>query len=234
MGRLAGLFFPLALGLASPALIAGAPPPATLVYAAQPGRQAFDGDAHGGNPFATAVVASLSRGKGDDRTEIVEATLANSGGGQRPQTPSTPLELAPQGQAIALIIVFADYGDDADGLASLPGAAFDAARVHRAAQRAGYRATFAVVTNRADYLDSLARFYSASRRADVALLYTTGHGFGVRGSSWIIPPDFPVTAPGANWRERAIEVESLGAGLRARRANIVAYAGCRDNPLGLD
>ena len=210
-----------------------AAPPATLVYATQGGTPAFDGDPSGGNPFATAFIQALGEGAGDDRATLTERTLANSGGGQRPDLGGAPamLELRPSGTAVALVIVFADYGDD-QGLASLPGAAFDAARVSAALKRAGYDAALAVVDSRAEYLDRLAAFARHSGTADEALLYTTGHGMEAGGTVWLIPPEFDPNDRAVALEPRAIRVAGLGGQLAAKKRNQVFYAGCRDNPLG--
>jgi len=228
MGRVkaSALLATLAALLATP--LAAQAPPATLLYATQGGTPAFDGDPSGGNPFATAFIEALGQGAGDDR-----ATLTNSGGGQRPDLAGAPaaLDLKPSGKAIALVIVFADYGDD-QGLSSLPGAAFDAARVSAALKRAGYDASLAIVGSRAEYLDRLVQFNRQSGTADEALLYTTGHGMEAGGNVWMIPPEFDPADQSSALEPRAIRVAGLGGELKAGRRNQVFYAGCRDNPLG--
>ncbi|MCA1661325.1 MAG: caspase family protein [Novosphingobium sp.] len=225
----------IALATLVPTATAAAPAVGRILYATQPGKPAFDGDDFGGNPFATAFVEALAAGEGDDRESLIERTLASSSGEQRPdlEVAAGTLDLAPRGRAVALVMVFADYGGS-QGLGSLPGAAFDAARVHRAARRAGYDARFAVVASREEYLARLARFSRKSGGADRALLYTTGHGMEVGGVTWLIPPEFDPEALEASWPERALRVAGLGDALRARKSNLVVYAGCRDNPLGLE
>lgn len=220
-----------ALTFAAP--LAAQAPPAALVHATQGGTPAFDGDPSGGNPFATAFIQALGEGPGDDRATLTERTLANSGGGQRPDLAGAPatLDLRPNGKAVALVIVFADYGDD-QGLASLPGAAFDAARVSAALKRAGYAASLAIVGSRAEYLDRLAAFTRQSAGADEALLYTTGHGMEAGGNVWLIPPEFDPADRSNALEPRAIRVAALGGKLGAKQRNQVFYAGCRDNPLG--
>lgn len=222
-----------ALALLPIAPLAAQAPTATLLQATQGGTPAFDGDASGGNPFATAFIEALGQGRGDDRTTLTERTMANSGGGQRPDLSGAPatLDLAPAGKAVALVMVFADYGDD-QGLASLPGAAFDAARVSAALRRAGYDASLAVVSSRAEYLDRLSQFARQSAGADDALLYTTGHGMEAGGNIWMIPPEFDPNDRTSALEPRAVRVGGLGASLKAKRRNQVFYAGCRDNPLG--
>ena len=210
--------------------------PATTIYATQSGKPAFDGDDFGGNPFASAFIAALGEDAGDDRATLVETTMAQSGGEQQPDLGQAAggLELVPKGRAVALVIAFADYGDASDGFGSLPGAAFDATRVRAALSRAGYRAKLAVVANREDYLARVARFARDARRADGAVLYTTGHGMEVAGETWLIPPGFDASDRVTPLGERAIRVSSLRGWLGARTSNLIAYAGCRDNPMGLD
>ena len=206
------------------------------IYATQSGKPAFDGDDFGGNPFASAFITALGEGVGDDRATLVETTLALAGGEQQPDLAqaATGLDLAPKNRAMALVIVFADYGDASDGFGSLPGAAFDATRVRAALSRAGYRAKLAVVANREDYLTRVARFARDTRKADGAVLYTTGHGMEIAGETWLIPPGFDASDRVTPLAARAIQVRSLRESLGARESNLIAYAGCRDNPVGLE
>ena len=230
----------IALALAGFAALAPvavrATPPPTVIFATQPGKPAFDGDDFGGNPFASAFIAALGEGVGDDRATLTEMTLALSGGEQQPDLTSASggLELGAAARAIALVIVFADYGDSSDGFGSLPGAAFDAVRVRSALALAGYRAKLAVVADRKAYLMRVAKFARETRRADRALLYTTGHGMGVAGKTWLLPPGFDAADRASSLAPRSIGVDTLGSLLHARKSNLIVYAGCRDNPMKLD
>ena len=235
-----GLRHSIALVLAGVAALIAEPAyataPAITIYATQSGKPAFDGDDFGGNPFASALIAALGGLSGDDRATLVETTMAQSGGEQQPDLSQAAggLELAPKGRAVALVIVFADYGDASDGFGSLPGAAFDATRVRSALLRAGYRAKLAVVASREDYLARVAQFARDTRRVDGAVLYTTGHGMEVAGETWLIPPGFDASDRVTPLGERAIRVSSLRGWLGARKSNLLVYSGCRDNPMGLD
>lgn len=237
MGRLRRLAVALAAALlgAAPALAA---PEHVTIYATQPGLPAYDRDDLGGNPFASAVIETLAaappRLEAATRS-LTERTLFHSGGKQSPAFagPQKGAGLNPtDGGSVALVLVFSDYQGDAV-LPSLPGAAFDADRVQRALAKAGYASQITVARSQAEYLAALAGFGRRSAGARQALLYTTGHGMEVGGEVWVVPPGFDATDLVTPLATRTIKLSSLHGALRATERNLVLYAGCRDNPLGL-
>ena len=235
MGRLARLLAGLAaFTIAAPHAAAQDSPPATaaVLYATQPGLKTLDGDDRGGNPFASALIEALQAPAGPLAEQLMRGTEDHSKGSQSADIGRLPagasLSLQPGEVARALVIAFADYGSD-DGLPSLPGAAFDAARVAAALEAKGYATRMVIARTREQYETELAAFAQGSAAADRALIYTTGHG--VQGSEGIvlIPPemDGPDLASGA---PGAIRLSQVKATLAARQSNWLFYAGCRDNP----
>ncbi len=218
--------------LAAPALAAEAAPTHTL-YATQSGGLAYDADELGGNPFASAVIWALAH-PGPDQIEQLELQTGDySGGYQVADGSGLPagvgLNPSDGEAAVALVVVFADYGDP-QGLASLPGAAFDAGRIAAALGAAGYDTKMVVANDAQDYRSALHAFAGRSMKADRALLYTTGHGTEpARGETYLLPPDFDRLSNPA--LSEAIRLEEVGRALRARAVNLLLYAGCRERGL---
>ncbi|WP_324261369.1 caspase family protein [Altererythrobacter sp. H2] len=211
--------------------LAGSPAMAepVTIYGTRAGEVAYDADPFGGNPFASAVVAALGDA-GEDGAFAIEVTTGELSGGYQiadaSQLGELTLRLAPAEDAVALVVVFADYGDLA-GLPSLPGAAFDAMRVANALRGAGYTVAMAVPANAAEYRGALAEFAAASANYDRALIYTTGHGIEPDGYAFLLPPDVDALAnPGPG---DAIGLDEVGQSLRASGTNLLLYAGCREN-----
>lgn len=231
MGRLIRPVWAAAL-LAWPALAAAQAPP-HILYATQSGGYAYDADEQGGNPFASALIWALAHTGSQQIAELELRTGDFSGGHQVADGSDLPrgVGLNPTAgeAAVALVVVFADYGDP-QGLASLPGAAFDAGRVAAALGSAGYDSTMVVAANAQEYRDALAAFAERSAEADRALLYTTGHGTEpTRGETYLLPPDLDrVDDPPLS---EAIGLEEVGRALRARSTNLLLYAGCRERGL---
>jgi len=222
----------LAALLAAPASAADGAPVHTI-YATQPGGYAYDADAFGGNPFASALIWALGH-PGPGQVERLEARTGEySGGYQVADGLAVPAEVglnpAPGEAAVALVVVFSDYGDQ-EGLASLPGAAFDAARIAAALEAAGYATRMVIARDARGYRAELAGFAERSRGAERALLYTTGHGTEPAGGPpSMLPPDLD-RVPDPPLSE-AIALDEVGRALRARKVNLLLYAGCRERGL---
>lgn len=223
------------LAVAAPASAAERAP-VQFIYGTQSGLPALDSDPFGGNPFATAVIAALEDHIGDAGDVIIEQTLENSGNFQAPDVDSigdaSSLRPATGETAKALVIVFADYGDDS-GLVSLPGAAFDAARVSKALRAAGFDTVMHVATSAEEFRAAVAEFGKGTNAADHAVIYTTSHGSEVDGRIVMLPPELD-TMPAPSMPEDFIMLSELESALQARSSNRLFYAGCRDNPLQLE
>ena len=199
------------------------------IYGTQQGSVAYDADPNGGNPFASAVIAAL-RDPGEDGAYAIEVNTGELSGGYQIAEAGGLGEsgLRPrEGEdAVALVVVFADYGDIA-GLPSLPGAAFDAVRVADALRGAGYVVAMAVPRTAAEYRSAVQEFGAASTNYDRALIYTTGHGISPDGHGFLLPPDIDALAnPGPG---DAIGLDEVGQALRATGTNLLLYAGCRED-----
>jgi uncharacterized caspase-like protein len=72
------------------------------------------------------------------------------------------------------VLVNADYRKS--GVASLPGAFFDSQRVSAALTQAGFETTTVLDADGPTARRELVAFAAASADADVALIYTGGHG----------------------------------------------------------
>lgn len=129
-----------------------------------------------------------------------------------------------------MVLVFSDYS--ISGAKSLPGAKHDAARVSEAFAKAGFKVQTLLDPNEAQMRAVSNELALQTAAADVAVIYTTGHGVEVNGVTYVLPPDYPVAKGAELLDRRALPVHLIAAMmLRARRANLLFYAGCRDNPL---
>lgn len=223
------------LAAASGAAGKDAEPERWTIFATRSGQPAMDGDQFGGNPFASALVQELGEelrdGPGSPFSDLAdglrEKTIINSFGRQQADVADVPegQSLLPEGKAVALVIVISDYGND-EGMASLPGAAFDAERMRVALAGAGFAVQAVNVRSREEYRRQIAAFSARSAKADMAVLYTTGHGMELDGEIWMLPPEYNIASSSTL---DAINVRELQASLKARRRNVLFYAGCRDN-----
>lgn len=203
------------------------------IYATESGEPAGDFDRRGGNPFASALITALEQPEDNLREQLAYDTLTFSDGRQAPETHAidgaTRLAPAEGEQAVALVLVFADYGDE-EGLVSLPGAAFDAYRVGRALSDAGYDVRTVIAADAQGFGDALDAFALEAEGADRSLLYTTGHGVEVDGAIYILPPE---AERATNMLDRAIPLADVKQVMEGEGNRLLIYAGCRDNPLGL-
>ncbi len=200
-----------------------------MVFGTRQGEAAYDADPYGGNPFASAVISALKDG-GEDGAFAIEVNTGELSGGYQiadaGQLGALTLRLPAGESGSALVVVFADYGDLA-GLPSLPGAAFDAMRVASALTEAGYSVTLALPRTAADYRTAVQEFSGDSANYDRALIYTAGHGISPDGYAFMLPPDIDTLAnPGPG---DAIALDEMGQGLKAKAANLLLYAGSRED-----
>lgn len=237
MGARRGLrYLSLAPLLVAAGLLAGAQPArAELreIYATQGGEPAYDHDPFGGNPFASALVAALREGESDPLERLVTDTIANSRGLQYPDLArggeGAVLIPAEGERAVALVAVFADYGDER-GLISLPGAAFDAIRVGRALAGAGWEVRTVVASDARGYYDAIEQLRLDSEGADRTMLYTTGHGVEYKDRIYLMPPEAENSLDPLS---RSIVLDDVATLIDGPGERLLLYAGCRDNPMEL-
>lgn len=237
MTRLLSLCFAAAVWFsAGPQAVASEPAPAYLFHAAMPGRETLDKDKAGGNPFATALIETLAQPNltlAAFPKVLAERTSKASGGFQsvdgpaRLDPPNWRIGPVPAGERrVALVIVISNY---TKGAKSLPGAAFDGRRIAAALTEDGFETTLALDPDRAGFTAALAAFEKVSAEADVAALYTTGHGVEIDGTTHLLLGDFPVAQKAAALPDHAVKLATIAAAPRAR-LNLVFYGGCRNNP----
>jgi hypothetical protein len=195
----------------------------------------------GGNPFASALIELLARPQlalAELSRDIADLTKKKSRGYQTPQVPNVP---APQSRSllpavtgerrIALVIVVSDY-TRSGGAKSLPGARRDAARISEALRQAGFETETAIDLDRQQFHERLGAYSRRSAEADIALVYTTGHGVEVNGQVYVLPGDYPLAQRNAGLAQRAVPLDEVIAAPRARGLNLIFYGGCRDDPFG--
>jgi len=174
-------------------------------YASQSGEKTLDQGEGGGNPFASALIDLLSYEKltfEDFQEKLVVLTENKSRQFQRPEIATEigniEWQIFPQADAekrIALVVVFSDYS--VSGISSLPGARNDSKRISRALSKARFEVqTF--VDPDSEKLDQLLReFLEQSKKADIAAVYSTGHGVEVNETIYLLPGDYPISSGGA-------------------------------------
>ena len=208
--------------------------PVLKFHASRSGKRTLDRDALGGNPFASAFIELMST---DDLTlatlaDGIEArTAQHSRGFQTPQIPDgiqgdeRAIKL---GDRVALILVVTNYADPT--VMSLAGAKFDADRLNGTLQSAGFAVTMVVDPTISEAKSAIQAFASVSRTADVAIAYTTGHGFERHGVVRLIFGAFRTDRTHEDLREQTLPIDVIGEGLMSSGVNLLFYAGCRDDP----
>jgi hypothetical protein len=218
---------------------ANAAPPAVaapeIAMATISGGQAIDRDALGGNPFASAFIQLLDGPPGDFAATMTRRTEALSDDFQHPDLSgwrgTTPRPSSDTASAVAAVIVFAHY-PPASGLASLPGAAFDAVRVEAALRRAGFETQRTEAADEAAYRTALAELARRSANADQALVYTTGHGIELGGQAYLLTPGHRREKAAPHLPGQAIPISDIQAALHAKTRNMLFYGACRDRIAG--
>lgn len=212
----------------------------SLFFAAQSGQPTMDQGNGGGNPFASALIEQLDRSTlkfKQFKSALIEGTRTNSNQFQVPEIRSAKgledWQMLPKPKAekrIALVLAFSDYSVLSENY-SLPGAKYDLQRIADALTRSGFD-TQTILDPKASYLNSqLQAFAEQSSKADVALLYVTGHGVETAGQQYLLPGDYPFKLGIDALERHAISLENLAALLRAKHANLFFSGACRDNPL---
>jgi Caspase domain len=212
-----------------------------IFHASQSGKPTLDEGEGGGNPFASSLIELLRRPAlrfANLGTELSALTFRKSNGFQSADVPRLPpqqswsLVPAPTGERRrALVLVFSDY-EKSGGAPSLPGAKHDADRIAVALKNAGFDVQIAIDQDLAATRATLSAFASRSANDDISVIYATGHGVEVDGTVFLVPGDYPIAAKNSKLRTHALKLSAIASSGRARRANLVFYGGCRDNPFG--
>lgn len=230
------------LSLAAGTCRAQAPPAALVFHASQAGKPALDEGEGGGNPFASALIELLARPKltlPDFASQLSPLTAQKSRGLQIADVPAGAdrpvwtLQPKPAGQSrAALVIVYSDYALSG-GASSLPGAKHDAARVAAAFSSAGFATVTVVDPDHSGFDVALQQFSQRSANADIAAIYTTGHGVEVDGTVYLLPGNYPVEQGEGALQSHGVRLSRLADAVRAKGVNLVFYGGCRDNPFAV-
>jgi Caspase domain len=191
-----------------------------IVYATRSGGTTLDRDDHGGNPFATALIALAARAELELAAllpALRDATHTGSGGHQLPEwagrvAPASWRFAAPDsGVGVGVGGVGVGVGGVGDGAVPerrcalvlvvsrypalpnprLDGAAHDERRIAAMLAGHGFSVTQGVAPGRAALLHALREFAHASRAHDAALVYSTGHGIESGGVVYLVPGDYP-------------------------------------------
>lgn len=226
----------IAIAAGASAQTTPAPPEPLFYYAGQAGRLTQDRDRQGGNPFASALVEVLRQAPltlDDFGGRLAAANARYSGGWQQLQMPRKLADpkwrLGGEGQKrVALVLINADYSKSG-GVYSLPGAAFDAKRVPAALRAAGFETTVVFDQNTEQARKAMAEFAAQSESADASLIYVGGHGIQYKRTVYWMMGDYP--EQDVKWLPtHAISLDEIGRAGKAKTANLVLYASCRDDP----
>jgi hypothetical protein len=206
-----------------------------VFYASQSGGDALDQDAEGGNPFASALIELLGRPVlwvSTLRRDLVPLTTRKSGGFQHPDVsfaanaPEWQVKpIATPSRRLALVFVYSHY--QSPSTPSLPGARRDLCRVRDSLIDAGFSVTALLDPDEAELVRALSRIRVASRNADAALIYATGHAFEHQGEVFLVPNNQSLRQHTSRLTDVSVHVSSLSDHLNAARANLVFFGGCR-------
>ncbi len=98
-----------------------------------------------------------------------------------------------------------------------------------ALETAGFETTLVLDAGVNAAREGMAAFARESASADVSLVYVGGHGLQHKRTVYWMMGDYPERDP--KWlASHAIALDEIGASGRARGANLVLYASCRDDP----
>ena len=208
-----------------------------IFHASQAGMTTLDEGDGGGNPFARALVDVLSQNEANLSelpSKLETLTVKKSHGLQTASGPASApdWQLVPKKLAerrIALVLVNSDYAK-ASELPSLPGARSDSERIAKVLTKAGFTTQTALDLDLSSTRAKLKSFAEQSVNADVAVIYTTGHGVEVDGTIFHLPIDYPIKSKSAALPGKALKLDDIAVSSRARKINLVFYGGCRNDP----
>jgi len=210
-----------------------------VFYATTSGNLAYDEDAAGGNPFASALIEAFAAPEvtlSDLSRELPDLTLAKSRKQQTPELPSIDkpallsLDLkSSHERRVALVLGISHYLPEGN-VPSLPGVAYDVRRIAKALEASGFVTQAVIDPDKRALRQQLQAFSVRSRGADISVLYATGHSVEVNGGIHLLFGDFPLREGRLALEKHSVPIAVLVNAGRSRRANLVFYGGCRNNP----
>lgn len=229
----------LATFVTSPTM--GAPaftgPDRIAIFATQPEGRSIDVDRDGGNPFATALVQLLNSEQLDLLRllrDVGPLTRFLSDGLQAPEVVGRPGKSrmlsgaeAPALRA-ALVIGYSDYSRTP--APSLIGVARDVRRLSEALGARGFEVRWLLDPGPKELDRQLREFALASSKAEIAILYATGHGVQFGRRAYLLPGNQVRAETRILTAKTSIPITRLSASLRSTGLNLFLYGACRDDP----
>jgi hypothetical protein len=215
--------------------------PSSVVYATRIGGKTIDQDFYGGNPFATALIEALKHESLSLRAllrKVKATTAATSSGFQVPVWELFPghgrwrlvnnAERVEQSRQ-ALVLIVSAY--DSTELGILPGAAVDERRVAAALALNGFSVIQGVGRDKSSIAATLRSFVKLTKKADVGVIYCTGHGAHTLEGTLLLPTDYPVQHgySKAALKKYSVPISALREACQSKSMNLVFFAGCRTN-----
>jgi uncharacterized caspase-like protein len=77
---------------------------------------------------------------------------------------------------------------------------------------------------------ALSQFAKLSSSADVAVVYTSGHGVEVEKTDRLLLGDFALAEGRNGLADHSVDVPTIASASRARKVNLVFYGACRNDP----
>jgi uncharacterized caspase-like protein len=213
-----------------------------IYYATRSGGTTLDVGEGGGNPFASALIELADEPElqvQDLAARLRALTLEKSYGHQIVETIGSArrskwsfrnMPAAWRERREALVLVVSDYSKLSPG-ASLRGAAGDERRISVMFAQHGFSVTQAIAPQREALVAALRAFKRRSQRADVGVIYSTGHGIERAKEVFLLPGDYPLKSGfgRSQLRRHAVRVEQMAEAACALRVNLVFFAGCREH-----
>ncbi len=131
---------------------------------------------------------------------------------------------------VALVLGNADYGT----LPALKNPRNDARAISETLRAAGFDVRLVTDLTREGFETEFRRFVSDMEKADVSLVYYSGHGFQVGGENFLVPVDATLEEP-ADLEVQAIRLEYVLDYMRTgSKVQIVVLDACRNSPFPRD
>ena len=212
--------------------------PITYLYASQSGEATLDKGEGGGNPFATAFIEVLSYeglSFNEFKMRMVAVTLKKSKNFQKPEIISNYfinrqfLSSTNMKKRVALIFVYSNYSSV--WINSLEGAKNDLDRVSKKLLEVGFEIKTIIDPNKQELNRVLKEFAKESVNADVAIIYTTGHGFEIDGETYLLPNNYLYPLRKKELRQYSIPIKEIGKNMLSSKLNLLFYGGCRTHIL---